>query len=114
VDPLFRTALIEQLGESHLEASVTTDICGKKDSHAIRLDLSRVVGRGLLFPDGRAKPLSFQPQGESEQALCGPPCEYSAPKDRGAGSRRNSEVMATAQENLGYLKSLLREAYAKA
>jgi Protein of unknown function (DUF499) len=37
-DPLFRTALIEQLGESHLEASVTTDICGKKDSHAIRLD----------------------------------------------------------------------------
>lgn len=37
-DPVFRTALIEQLGESRLEGSVTTDICGKKDSHAIRLD----------------------------------------------------------------------------
>jgi hypothetical protein len=41
-DPLFRTALIEQLGESRLEASVTTDICGKKDSHAIRLDKEAV------------------------------------------------------------------------
>jgi hypothetical protein len=28
----------EQLGEHRLEAAVTTDICGKKDSHAIRLD----------------------------------------------------------------------------
>lgn len=37
-DPLFRAALFEQLGESRLEGAVTTDICGKKDSHAIRLD----------------------------------------------------------------------------
>jgi hypothetical protein len=34
----FRAAMFEQLGEHRLEASVTTDICGKKDSHAIRLD----------------------------------------------------------------------------
>ena len=37
-DPQFRAALFEQLGEHRLEAAVTTDICGKKDSHAIRLD----------------------------------------------------------------------------
>lgn len=37
-DPLFRTAAFEQLGEMNLEGAVTTDICGKKDSHAVRLD----------------------------------------------------------------------------
>jgi hypothetical protein len=37
-DPLFRTAAFEQLGEMNLEGAVTTDICGRKDSHAVRLD----------------------------------------------------------------------------
>lgn len=37
-DPMFRTAVFEQLGEARLEASVTTDITGKKESHAVRLD----------------------------------------------------------------------------
>ncbi|MBN1890000.1 MAG: ATP-binding protein [Thermoflexales bacterium] len=37
-DPLFRAAVFEQLGEAKLEGAVTTDICGKKESHAIRLD----------------------------------------------------------------------------
>ncbi len=37
-DPFFRTATFEQLGESRLEGAVTTDICGKRDSHADRLD----------------------------------------------------------------------------
>ena len=37
-DAMFRAAVFEQLGESKLEGAVTTDICGKKDSHAIRLD----------------------------------------------------------------------------
>src|SRR5262249_1423986 len=37
-DSLFRTALFEQLGESRLEGAVTTDIVGKKDAHAARLD----------------------------------------------------------------------------
>lgn len=36
--PFFRTAVFEQLGESKLEGAVTTDICGKGDSHAERLD----------------------------------------------------------------------------
>ncbi len=37
-DTLFRTAVFEQLGEQRLEGAVTTDICGKKGSHAMRLD----------------------------------------------------------------------------
>ena len=37
-DTMFRTALFEQLGEQKLEGAVTTDICGKKESHATRLD----------------------------------------------------------------------------
>jgi len=41
-DPMFRTAVFEQLGEQKLEAAVTTDICGKKESHATRLDAEAV------------------------------------------------------------------------
>lgn len=37
-DPMFRAAVFEQLGEQRLEASVTTDIIGKSNSHAVRLD----------------------------------------------------------------------------
>lgn len=37
-DPLFRSAVFEQLGAELLEGAVTTDIAGKNDSHAIRLD----------------------------------------------------------------------------
>ena len=37
-DPTFRAATFEQLGEDRLEGAVTTDIMGKNDSHAIRLD----------------------------------------------------------------------------
>lgn len=37
-DSQFRTAVFEQLGESRLEGAVTTDLAGKKESHAVRLD----------------------------------------------------------------------------
>ncbi|PSB02352.1 ATP-binding protein [Merismopedia glauca] len=37
-DPMFRSAAFEQMGENRLETAVTTDICGKKDSHALRFD----------------------------------------------------------------------------
>lgn len=37
-DTTFRSAVFEQLGERRLEAAVTSDICGKKDAHALRLD----------------------------------------------------------------------------
>jgi len=35
---MFRSAVFEQMGEGRLDTAVITDICGKKDSHAIRLD----------------------------------------------------------------------------
>lgn len=41
-DPMFRTAVFEQLGEQKLEGAVTTDICGKAESHAVRLDADAV------------------------------------------------------------------------
>src|SRR6516165_4261664 len=37
-DPTFRAALFEQLGSDGLEIPVTTDIIGKSDAHAVRLD----------------------------------------------------------------------------
>jgi hypothetical protein len=37
-DPTFRAAVFEQLNEDRLEGAVTTDIAGKKDAHAVRLD----------------------------------------------------------------------------
>lgn len=37
-DSLFRTAMFEQLGARGLEAATTTDIAGKPDAHALRLD----------------------------------------------------------------------------
>jgi hypothetical protein len=37
-DPTFRAALFEQLGSDGLEVPVTTDIIGKSDAHASRLD----------------------------------------------------------------------------
>ena len=41
-DPQFRSAVFEQLGESRLEGAVTTDICGKLEAHAVRLDAEAV------------------------------------------------------------------------
>ena len=37
-DPFFRAAILEQLDEERLEGAITTDISGKNESHAIRLD----------------------------------------------------------------------------
>src|SRR3990170_8010225 len=41
-DPMFRPALFEQLGGNQFEGAVTTDICGRRDSHAIRMDKEAV------------------------------------------------------------------------
>lgn len=43
-DTLFRAATFEQLGELRLEVAVTTDITGKPDAHAVRLDKEAVNG----------------------------------------------------------------------
>jgi hypothetical protein len=41
-DPNFRAAVFEQLGENRLEAAVTTDIAGKDESWAVRLDIEAI------------------------------------------------------------------------
>jgi hypothetical protein len=41
-DPNFRAAVFEQLGENRLEAAVTTDIAGKDESWATRLDIEAI------------------------------------------------------------------------
>lgn len=41
-DSFFRSAVFEQLGESKLEGAVTTDICGKDDSHSLVMDKEAV------------------------------------------------------------------------
>lgn len=41
-DPIFRAAVFEQLGETKLEAAVTTDIAGKKEAHAVQLDTEAI------------------------------------------------------------------------
>ncbi len=41
-DPLFRRAMFEQLGDDRLEGAITTDIIGKPDSFAVRLDSEAV------------------------------------------------------------------------
>lgn len=74
-DAMFRAAVFEQLGESKLEGAVTTDICGKRDSHAVRLDaeaqetiknvrLHRKVATAIFFESngGQAKADATQPE----------------------------------------------------
>src|ERR1017187_6146913 len=74
-DSQFRAAMFEQLGEHRLEAAVTTDICGKKDSHAVRLDneaveairksrLHRKVATTIFFESngGMARAVSTAPE----------------------------------------------------
>jgi predicted AAA+ superfamily ATPase len=41
-EPMFRAAIFEQLGGAQLEGAVTTDICGTKGSHSVRLDKEAV------------------------------------------------------------------------
>jgi hypothetical protein len=74
-DPMFRAALFEQLGESRLEGAVTTDICGKKDAFAVRLDneavdaikkarLHRKIATAIFFESngGQAKAEATVPE----------------------------------------------------
>ena len=42
-DADFRSAIFEQMGDDRLSAAVTTDIAGKIDSHAVRLDAEAIA-----------------------------------------------------------------------
>jgi len=54
-NPTFRAAVFEQLGGDGLEIPVTTDIIGKADAHAVRLDREAddAVKKAQLPPEGR-------------------------------------------------------------
>jgi len=63
-DTLFRTAVLEQLGEARLESSITTDITGKNDSHAVRLDKEAVdTIKKLQLHQRVAKSIFFESNG---------------------------------------------------
>lgn len=68
-DSLFRTAVIEQLGESKLEAVITTDIAGKNDSRAIGLDeVASEVTRKARLHQKVATTVFFESNGGQIQA----------------------------------------------
>ncbi len=63
-DPMFRTAVLEQLGESRLEGSITTDITGRAESHAVCLDKEAVDTIKKSFLHQRvAKSIFFESNG---------------------------------------------------
>jgi hypothetical protein len=68
-DPTFRAALFEQLGSDGLEVPVTTDIIGKSDAHALRLDkeAGEVVKKAQLHRKVAAT-IFFESNGGMSQA----------------------------------------------
>ncbi len=82
-ESLFRSALFEQLGESRLEGAVTTDIAGRKDSHAVRLDeeavdtirkaqLHRQVATAVFFESNGGQSRNDATAPEIRLAVAGP------------------------------------------
>jgi len=86
-DPMFRTAVLEQLGESRLEGSITTDITGRAESHAIRLDKEAVDTIKKSFLHQRvAKSIFFESNGGQLRA------EATLPEVRLAVSDPNIDI----------------------
>jgi len=86
-DPMFRTAVLEQLGESRLEGSITTDITGRTESHAVRLDKEAVDTIKKSFLHQRvAKSIFFESNGGQLRA------EATLPEVRLAVSDPNIDI----------------------
>lgn len=82
-DPMFRSAMFEQLGTNDLEGPATTDIAGKSDAHAIRLDreaapeirktrLHQKAATAILFESNGGQLKAEASIGEIKAALGGP------------------------------------------
>jgi hypothetical protein len=82
-DAFFRSAVFEQLGETRLEGAVTTDIAGKNDSHAVRLDeeaidtikkarLHQKVATSIFFESNGGQTRSDATVPEIRLAVAGP------------------------------------------
>ncbi len=85
-DPSFRAAVFEQLGENRLEAAVTTDISGRKEAHAIRLDsdaaadikkarLHRKVATTIFFESNGGQAQGYTTEPEIRLAVAAPGLE---------------------------------------
>jgi hypothetical protein len=68
-DPMFRAAVFEQLGSDRLEVPVVTDITGRRDSHAVRLDreATEVIRKARLHQKA-ATAIFFESNGGQSQA----------------------------------------------
>jgi hypothetical protein len=82
-DPMFRAAMFEQLGTSDLEGPATTDIAGRSDAHALRLDresapeirkarLHQKAATTILFESNGGQLKAEASIGEFKAALGGP------------------------------------------
>jgi len=104
-DPTFRTAVLEQLGENRLEGAITTDICGKKDAHARRLDhnasaqlketrLHRKVATAIFFESNGG-----QIQGEATEATI-PEIRLAVSEYRYSISPNLNKILADRRANI--------------
>jgi hypothetical protein len=82
-DTFFRQAVFEQLGAAKLEGALTTDICGRPDSHAVRLDaeaaeeikkakLHRRAATAIFFESNGGQTKAEAVEGEITFAVGGP------------------------------------------
>lgn len=110
-DSLFRAAVFEQLGESKLEGAVTTDITGKAESHAARLDTGLPKDRARAQPHSRvATVILFESNGGQQRT------EATLPEIRlavGEPGTTPGEVDTTvdALADAAYFLSVERKAY---
>jgi hypothetical protein len=95
--PPFRAAVYDQLGTDKLEGAVTTDICGKTGTHAIRLDIEAdpVIKKARLHRKV-ATAIFFESNGGQSNA------EATVPEIRLAVAEPNLEIanLETVLENL--------------
>jgi integrase len=139
-DPQFRSAMFEQLGGARLEVAVTTDICGKKDSHAVRLDkeavetikkarLHQKVATTIFFESngGQSKAEATLPEVRLavaepdidmgnietvlETLLAGCSAEASRPASGRTGRHRHGASVKTPQELMHHASPDVRSAY---
>jgi hypothetical protein len=82
-DNFFRQAVFEQLGAAKLEGALTTDICARPDSHAVRLDaeaveeirkakLHRRAATAIFFESNGGQTKAEAVEGEITFAVGGP------------------------------------------
>src|SRR5437870_908919 len=103
-DAMFRAAAFEQLGETKLEGAVTTDICGKRDSHASRFDAEaqETIKNGRLHRKA-ATAIFFESNGGQTKADATVPEIRFAVAEPGVDIGNVETVLETLTEGCYYL-----------